>query len=393
MISEQHDSHFSDSELREIRSLFPHLKNGQIYMNHAAIGPFPTPVYEAARHHLEVRHSGKIENFEEGMQQIAEAREQIAAYISASRPEQVTFMGNTSDAISAVANGLEWNEGDEIILNRLEFPSNVQPFRRLEEKGVSIVFADHSGHTITPEAIEKKITPNTRLVSVSAVQYLGGFRADLQAIGEICKKHHIWFVVDGIQALGATPIDVQNCSIDALCSGGHKWMMAPLGSGFLYLSEKLQHTLTPVKTGWLSVEEPWQLSNFNQTWLPVSAHLETGTPNLIGISGLGAAIKLFRNIGTDAIYGHIHSLCSLLIQHIKNQEDCTLITPENIGERMGIVTFRAENSSTETDDVIEALKRKSVLISAREGFYRISPHFYNNQEEAETAITTLFDHL
>ncbi|MFO7845140.1 MAG: aminotransferase class V-fold PLP-dependent enzyme [Balneolaceae bacterium] len=386
-------SPFSQQELQELRTLFPHIKDGKIYMNHAAIGPMPTPVYEVTRHHLDVRHSGSVENFEEGMQLITDARGHAAAYINAKTPENITFMGNTSDAISAVANGLSWNDGDEIILNRIEFPSNVYPFRRLEEHGVVIKYAPGSNHKVDPKEIEALITPKTKLVSISAVQYLGGFKADLHSIGEICKRHNIWFVVDGIQALGATPVDVQNCNIDALCSGGHKWMMSPLGSGFLYLSPRLQPALKPFKTGWLSVEEPWNLSDFEQPWLPVSAHLETGTPNLIGITGLGAALKLFRDIGTDNIRDHIFHISGMVRQLVANQKGAELLTPLPVEQRMGIVTFKAEQTRTDPETVIKELKRKSVTISAREGYFRISPHFYNTEEEAEAVINMLFKEL
>ena len=197
-------SSISDSQLADIRDLFPITKNGQIYMNHAAISPLPTPTHEAAAYWLNVRNSGGVENFDEGMQTVDETRNRVASYINASSNDQITFLGNTSDAISAIAEGLHWHEGDEIILNTLEFPTNVQPFRRLESRGVTLSFFESMNHQVAPEQIEAMITPNTRLVSVSAVQYLGGFRADLETIGKLCDEHDILFVVDGIQALGAS---------------------------------------------------------------------------------------------------------------------------------------------------------------------------------------------
>ena len=387
-------SPFSNTQLDEIRDLFPVARSGCVYMNHAAISPLPTPTFEETRRWLEVRNSGAVENFEEGMQTIEDTRNRVASYINAKSPEQITFVGNTSDAISAITEGMQWKEGDEIILNTLEFPTNVQPFRRLEKKGVVIRYVESADHRVNPEDIEALITPNTKLVSISAVQYLSGFRADLERIGELCSSRGIYFVVDGIQALGASPIDVQTCMIDALATGAHKWLMSPMGIGFLYLSEKMQATLEPYKTGWLSVEDPWELSKFEKSWLPVSRHLETGTPNLIGISGLGSSLTLFEGIGTEAIRKHIQFLSGYVLDRIESKNNITVITPDDDNQRMGIATFKVHSSSDlDLETVLGALREKKITISAREGFFRISPHMYNTEEEIDLVIDELFKHV
>jgi len=387
-------SPFSNTQLDEIRDLFPVVRSGCVYMNHAAISPLPTPTFEETRRWLEVRNSGAVENFEEGMQTIEDTRNRVASYINAKSPEQITFVGNTSDAISAITEGMQWKEGDEIILNTLEFPTNVQPFRRLEKKGVVIRYVESADHRVNPEDIEALITPNTKLVSISAVQYLSGFRADLKRIGELCSSRDIYFVVDGIQALGASPIDVQTCRIDALATGAHKWLMSPMGIGFLYLSEKIQATLEPYKTGWLSVEDPWELSKFEKAWLPVSRHLETGTPNIIGISGLGSSLALFEGIGTEAVRKHIQFLSGYVLNRIESKNNITVITPDDDNQRMGIATFKVHSSpDLDLDSVLGALKEKDIAISAREGFFRISPHMYNTEEEIDLVIDELFKHV
>lgn len=380
---------FSASEINEIRNLFPHTHNGSIYMNHAAISPLPRPVKEALDKCIEERYSGAIENFENAIQVIDHSRQNIAEYINAD-PNQITFTGNTSDAISAVANGLDWNSGDEIILNTMEFPANVQPFRRLESQGVILRYVPHRDHAITVDDIRSYVTPKTKLVSVSAVQYLSGYRADLEAIGSLCKEKNILFVVDGIQALGATPIDVKLCHIDALGTGAHKWLMAPMGIGFLYLSKKMQSKLSPVKTGWLSVENQWALTDFNQPWLPISSHLETGTPNLIGITGLGASLQLFKSIEIELIESQILHLTNLIISKLEeSRAKIKLITPDDDHRRMGIVSF-ALRINTDHQEVLTELKKKKINIASRENYFRISPHFYNTDQEIDKVLDQLF---
>jgi selenocysteine lyase/cysteine desulfurase len=324
------------------------------------------------------------------MELTEDARDLISKLIGSETSERITFMGNTSDALSAVAEGLEWTAGDEIILNTMEFPSNIQPFRILENRGVKLIYLEPDGYgKITPEMIESAITPKTKMISISFVQYLNGFRADLKSIGEICKTHDIYFAVDGIQGLGAFELDVEESHIDALASGAHKWLMSPMGIGFLYLSEKLANEIKPAKTGWLSVEVPWEMSNFEQPWLPVSKHLETGTYNTIGIVGLNASLKHLLEIGIKSIENEILDLSAYLISNLSNQKGVTLLTPENENEHAGIVTFELDSEKS-ADQIVENLQSKQITISARNGCIRISPHYYNTVDELQRLLDVIF---
>jgi selenocysteine lyase/cysteine desulfurase len=374
----------------EYRSLFSHHKNGTVYLNHAAISPMPNATANAIRAFLDRRQNGPVEDFENWMEVMAETRNFIARLIHSEKPEQITFMGNTSDGISAVAESLPWEPGDEILLNTMEFPSNVQPFRAIERMGVSIRYIEPENGKITPEMIRRAITPKTRLVSVSAVQYLNGFRADLVGIGAVCKEKNVWFVVDGIQALGASDINVQSSHIDALATGGHKWLMSPMGTGFLYLSDAIAKKMTPSKTGWLSVEEPWELSNYDQPWLPVNQHLETGTMNMAGITGMHASLSMFLEIGMETIREELLRLTDELIHLLKKRSGVTIITPAQREMRSGIITF-SRKPGTEPDALVKALNKQNIIISAREGLFRVAPHFYNTTEEMETAVNQLFE--
>jgi selenocysteine lyase/cysteine desulfurase len=373
----------------DYRQLFSHHNDGTIYLNHAAISPLPNATADAIKSFTSSRQHGPVEDFENWMAVLEETREYIARLIHTDSDGKITFMGNTSDGISAVAESLSWDDGDEILLNTMEFPSNVQPFRALVRKGVSIRYIQPENGMVTPDMIRDAITPKTRLVSISAVQYLNGFRADLQGIGEICKEKDLWFVVDGIQALGATDINVEASHIDALATGGHKWLMSPLGTGFLYLSSSIAGSMTPSKTGWLSVEEPWELSNFEQPWQPVNQHLETGTMNMAGIIGMHASLKMFLNIGISNIRNELLMLTDEIMRLLKNKSGVTIITPAEAESRSGILTFSRDRGAA-PDEVIQNLKQQKIIMSAREGFFRIAPHFYNTPDELEHAINQLF---
>ncbi len=372
------------------RSFFPHTYRGQIYMNHASISPMSEMVRRALQMFIDERNSGPVEHFENWMETVKEVREKISRFIHASGPDRITFTGNTSEGLSAIAEGFTWKQGDEIILNTEEFPSNIQPFRILEKRGVRMVYVSPEENGILPpEKLEDAITNRTKMLSISAVQYLSGFKADLEAIGELCRRYNIFFVVDGIQGLGATDINVQSCNIDVLATGGHKWLMSPMGTGFLYISERIEPYVTPAKTGWLSVEDPWQLRQFDQPWKPLPQHLETGTYNIIGLTGMNAAMKMFLDIGIDIISSEIEELVTYLIQRLNELSSVQILTPGKSGKRAGIVTFAIdENNDTET--IVQHLREKEIMISSREGLIRISPHFYNTKEEIDHTLEQIF---
>lgn len=385
-------SSFSDSEISEIRADFPHTEHGYIYLNHAAISPLSQNVKQAIEDWLQERHLPPIENMEKGMAIIEETRQYITEFIHAPSPDSISFTGNTSDGISAVAEGFAWQPGDQIILNTLEFPANIQPFRILERQGVEIVYVKPENGMITPEILEAAITPDTKMISVSAVQYLNGYKADLASIGKLCRDRDIFFVVDGIQALGAVPVDVEEAHIDALASGGHKWLMGPLGIGFLFLSGRLSRKLRPYKTGWLSVEDPWDLTNYNQKWQPLSQHLETGTPNLLGITGMGASLKRFSELGPGKISARIQQLSGYMVDTLSQNRQVQILTPKEEHLRAGIVTFSVDKQN-DVEEAVQQLKKKNITISAREGYFRIAPHYYNTQQEIDRAIQALSERL
>jgi selenocysteine lyase/cysteine desulfurase len=194
-------------DIRDYRSLFPYLKTGYIYMNHAGISPLSQRVVDAIHDYLWKRSETEIENFFTFQKTLVETKEMIGKIINAPK-ERIAFVDNTSNGLNLLANGLEWKTGDTILLNNLEFPSNVYPFLNLKRHGVQIDFVKNRDGKVLLEDIEKAITPQTRLLSISHVQFMNGFRINLEQVGELCKSKGIIFSVDPIQGTGAMPIDV-----------------------------------------------------------------------------------------------------------------------------------------------------------------------------------------
>ena len=207
------------TSLDRARSLFPYLASGHVYLNHAATSPLATPVVEALAAHIHDRAQGEIDTYGNDLPMIKAWRKNVCRLINAEGPERIAFAMNTSDALNTVAAGLPWRDDDHILLNNAEFPANLHPFLHLRRHGVEVDVMQVENGIVTPEAIKRRLRDETRLVAISAVQFLSGYRADLEAIGALCRDRSIIFIVDGIQAVGAVPVDVQAMHIDCLAAG------------------------------------------------------------------------------------------------------------------------------------------------------------------------------
>jgi len=370
--------------LDEIRALFPHTQT-QIYLNHAAISPISLPVKTAVDTYLEQRHRTQIENYPVLMETMAQLRQQLASLIGASQPEQIAFVSNTSQGLNLLANGLDWQPGDRVLLNALEFPANVYPFLNLRSRGVEVDMVPARAGRIEISDLVAAIRPQTRLLSVSHVQFLTGQRIPLDELSQICRAYDLLFCVDGIQSLGAQRLDVTALGIDFLASGGHKWLMGLEGQGFVYIAPQLLKQLRSTQVGWLSVKNPWEMLNYQLDLLDEAARFELGTPNGLGLVALSAALALFSHYGHEAITSHILDLSAYLIQGLKAR-GIKVLTPEPPEQRLGIVTCE----HPQAEHLYASLAQKQILLSVREGRYlRLTPHFYNTQTELDRVLHEL----
>jgi selenocysteine lyase/cysteine desulfurase len=378
----------SSEQLSAIRSLYPHTAKQIIYMNHASTGPLSTRVTKTLNEYLQDRSAGAIETYKSDMRTVISCKSALQQLIHAELPDRIAFVPNTTEGINIIAGGLNWKSGDRILLNDMEFPANVYPYFHLRQKHVELDFLQNRDGRITPDMVESALTSRTRLVALSAVQFLTGHKADLEAIGKICRSKNVWFVVDGIQALGAVAIDVQSMHIDALASGGHKWLMAPHGTGFLYLTEELQSAIHQQNIGWLSVDDPWQFNNYHQELADSARRYEGGSLNIPGIIGLSTAVQTILEIGIQRIESHIIELTRILIEQLQELNNIQLVTPLIENERGGIVTVRRRTGEFPLS-LLENLEQNKIFCAVRNKQLRFSPHFYNNPEEVETVIAAL----
>src|SRR6185312_2462568 len=277
------------------------------YLNHAAVAPLCRPAAEAMKQLADDALNYGSLHYDQWMAAYQGLRSAAARLINASSGE-IAIVKNTSEGVATIALGLDWKSGDRIVVFQEEFPANYFPWLRLESKGVQISrLSIHDPLDRIAEAIR-----GARLLAISYVNYLSGYRVDLDAIGKLCRQHNCFFFVDAIQGMGAFPIDVRRSHIDALAADGHKWMLGPEGNGVLYVRRERLDEIEPVEFGWTNVANYADYASRDMTLRSDAGRYECGTLNTIGCFGQRAALELLLEIGVAEIERAVASLVDQL---------------------------------------------------------------------------------
>ncbi|MBM4176207.1 MAG: aminotransferase class V-fold PLP-dependent enzyme [Ignavibacteria bacterium] len=371
-------------EINQARSQFPYLKTGKIYFNHAAVSPIPKCSVDILKEYFKVRSEGEIENYFSFQKTILETKELIGKMINADK-YRIAFIDNTSNGLNILAQGLNWNPGDRILLYDVEFPSNVYPFMNLKKYRVELDFISPVNGRIELSQIEENIRPETKLLTISHVQFLSGFRADLKSIGEFCRSKGIIFCVDGIQAVGAVPVDVKEMKIDFMSCGVFKWLMSVEGTAFIFLTEEIQEQINQKYVGWTSVKNAWDILNYELILEDTARRFETGAMNFPGIASLNSALKMFNLFGLNEIHNKIILNSEYLINKFGKIGIDPSYKSRSSEELSGIVSFKIDN----VDKINEKLLENDIQCAVREGYLRIAPHFYNDFSEFDKLIEVI----
>ena len=367
------------------RSEFP-VTETYIYMNHAGVAPLSRPVRDAMAGFLEdatVNGAVNAKLWEE----TAETCRGAAAQLINADPTEIAFMKNTTQGILIAANGVDWRAGDNVVTTAVEFPANVYPWWCLKERyGVQTRMVPERAGRIHVEDIASAIDERTRVVTISHVEFASGFRNDIQALGEICREHDVWFVVDAIQSLGAIEVDVQSCNVDILAADGHKWLLAPEGAAIFYCADEKRERLINTNVGWASVVNPRDFLNYDLKQKPDATRFEEGSYNSVGLYGLKAAIELLLDIGISVIKARILELTAHLIAGLE-AKGYRVVTPRANSERAGIVIFESDRHTP--TEIYESLYAENIITAERGSGVRVSPHFYNTISEIERLLEVL----
>lgn len=370
--------------VNDVRNNFPYLKNGITYFNHASTGPISTLVLNRLTKLLKEKSENNIDDYPSFLKVVEETKKLLADLINCDA-DRTAFVDNTSNGLNILAQSIGWKKGDRILLNDVEFPANVYPFLNLKRLGVEVDFVKSENGIVTADQIINSIKPETKMVSVSFVQFLSGYKIDLEKIGNHCRANKIIFCVDGIQGIGTMKLDVKKCKIDFLSCGTQKWLLGMQGLAFIYVDEDLQKNMIPSNVGWLSVINAWQLLDYKLALKTSAGVFQGGTLNTFGIYAFNTSLTLFKEFGFDNIQSTVLSNTKYFINKLKNIGlDCVLSNCSD-EELAGIVTIKPKNPEI----IFEQLEKQKIICSIREGLIRFSPHFYNSFQEIDKVVEEL----
>ena len=354
----------------------------KIYCAHAADAPLPRRVADAMRDSIE-RASTDARQYEMELAAIAKTREVVARLLGA-QVDEISFTGPTSSGLNVIANGLDWEKGDEVVCYLDDYPANVYPWLALERHGVKPVLLETARiGEITPEIVERALTDRTKLVALSSANYCSGYRIDLDGIGALCAERGVLFSVDAIQTLGVFPVALER--IDFLSAGAQKWMLGPSGAGILFVKKSRHELLRPTTIGGWNVQSPNFIAQREIRYAPGGQKFEPGAYTHNAIAGLGAAAELLLEAGPAEVEEQIRALTQSLREQVAS-EGFEFLSPSDEKDRSGIVTFRHPRISSE--QFAEALAKNDIIASLRfdradRAWLRVSPHFYNTFSEME----------
>lgn len=360
--------------------LFPQEEH-LIYLNHAAISPWSSLTANAVRRFADQNSHSGSKHYLQWLEIEGQLRELLRQLINADSVDDIALLKNTSEGLSIIAYGIDWNDGDNIVIPAGEFPSNRIVWESLQQFGVETRHVDIFS-TVDPEKALFEATDNrTRLISVSAVQYHNGFRLSLEKIGTFCRQHDILFVVDAIQQLGALSFDNSKIGADYIIADGHKWMMGAEGLALFYSSKNARPLLNLKQYGWRMVENSTDFNQSQWTVTNSAKRFECGSPNMLGIITLHASLELLMETGIDTIEKAILAHTQSIIDYITQHPNYELLSDIHNERRSGIICFRHRQQPSE--QLFTTLTRHGIQCAMRGHGIRFSPHFYHQAWEFE----------
>ena len=370
---------------RDLFDLDPNL----IFLNQCGIGPLPKAAVAATCEAVQ-NHARRASKGMSGLPLTAPAIEScrtMAATLIGAASDEICFVKNTVEGLCTIASGIRWKAGDNIVSNSLEFPANIYVWMNLAEYGVTLRFAQPQEGRVDPAALFALVDDRTVAISISFVQFLNGFRADLGTIGSFCRERGILFIVDAIQGLGAVQVDVKREKIDFLTAGGHKWLLSPIGSGILYCRRDLIPEMRVSGIGHLSIKPEQPFTTIDLQLRDDARRFEGGIVAYSAVCGLGASLAMFLEIGVANIEKYILELTDYAVDKLQDR-GFKVISPRGAGEKSGIVAIELI-SPDEAQRLHQKLDARNFVLSRYGKIIRIAPHFFNDRGDIDALLAEM----
>lgn len=361
----------------------------QAYLNYAGIGVVREPVRAAMHEAIERVLAQGVAEYGHLFAARNAARDAAARLLEA-EPAEIALVGNTSEGIQTVADGLDWRAGDQVVVFDRDFPANVHPWRRLERHGVVLRWVPMRAGRYELDDLEAALGPATRLVAVSHVNFINGFRIDLDEVCRLAQSVGALVCVDAVQSLGVLPLSVARTPVDFVAAAGHKWLCAPPGTGLLYCRSSRLELLQGARFGWTGYVGGTDVLHkgaghleYDLPLLPDARRFEGGMPNLLGHVGLAGALRELLDAGPTEVCARVRSLTTRLREGLA-ERDYTVLSHGD-GSWSGIVSF----VHGDRPDLPGLLAAANCHVAQPDGKVRVSPHYWTTDDE----ITALLDAL
>jgi selenocysteine lyase/cysteine desulfurase len=377
------------------REQFP-IANHAIFMGHASVTVLPKAAIDGINEftdHCTREHQESAWS----VARINETRALSAQLIGATAAE-IALLGPTSLGLNLVAQGIDWRPGDEVVSYFDDYPSNVYPWRALESRGVKYVsLTIERPGVVTWDAVERALTPKTRLVSLASCHFLSGYRIDIDDIGRRLRERGVLFNLDGIQTLGAFPTPVEY--VDFMSADAHKWLLGPGGIGVFYVRRELQDQLRPAILGGSNVVSPDYITQRDERFQDDGRRYESGALNWLGAHGMCGVLRMLLDAGPERIAARLLAIRARLIDGIRplgyrlflESAEGPPWAPDAAHDSAIVTVWHPTKDMAQ---VFARLGAANVVTSqrrTRDGrtFVRFSPHFYNSDAEVARVIDLL----
>lgn len=363
---------------------------GKIWLNCSHQGPLPLVAVTEAEEALSWKiapHKLTQERFDETPLRLKRA---LGKLINA--PAEDIILGNSASyGLHLLANGFPWKPGDEVLLARDDFPSDILPWLGLQERGVKVKFIETRSFVLQPEELLENLTASTRLLCVTWVHSFTAGAIDVQSIGEICRAHDITFMLNCSQALGTRPLDVSLLPVDGITCVGFKWLCGPYGTGFCWMKPDLRESLRYNQAYWLAMQTAADLKTEPKleikTGLGARKYDVFGTANFLNFKPWTASVEYLLDCGIENIKTHNRKLVSLLVEGLDAKKFCLLSPP--LGEFSSTIVIITHVDPNLNQEIFDYLKQNDIEIALRIGNLRVSPHLYNRESDINELLTKL----
>lgn len=363
---------------------------GRVWLNTAHQGPLPKIAIEAAKIAIEQKirpHLLRDEDFFEVPRRMRTA----LGKLTGAEPDDIILGNSTTFGLDLLANGIQWQRGDEVLLVDGDFPADVFPWLILRNQGVTVRFIQARSGAVEPEQLAREISPRTRLFCTSWVNSFNGCAIDVDGIAQICRNSRVIFVLNAAQGLGARVLDVQASAVDAVTCCGFKWLCGPYATGFCWLTRTLRESLAPRRAYWLAMQAGKPLDKMRdyslRTDLGARAWDVFCTANFFNFVPWTAAIEYLLQAGPASVANYDERLVNQFLQNL-NEDRFELISPRAGPARSSLIVIRpcaAEEAGTWQ----ERLSAAGFDVAVREGNLRISPHLHNTHEDIAKLLEVL----